>query len=178
MKKLLWLIMILCLPISMTKKALAQEQVVEIMAPVEASGEVFMVAPEKIMILASFTGIVYGQDKQRFLDDLIVSCPAVQRIDKKSGISESTGHCTFTGIDPNDVIYSEWKCTDYLGECKGPFTITRGTGKFNGISGSSQISMRSALTETSQNQVSGTFVSGAVGLARWTDLKYKIPEKK
>jgi hypothetical protein len=39
--------------------ARGEERTVQAMAPLQGSGEVFVVAPEKFMILVSFTGIMY-----------------------------------------------------------------------------------------------------------------------
>jgi hypothetical protein len=60
----------------------------ELLKEMLASGEVFAVAPDKMMILASFTGIMYVQDKESSLNGVIARCPAVQRIDMKLGSSE------------------------------------------------------------------------------------------
>jgi hypothetical protein len=52
--------------------ALGEERTVQAMAPWQGSGEVFVVAPEKLMILGSFTGIMYLQGQQGALDSVVM----------------------------------------------------------------------------------------------------------
>jgi hypothetical protein len=58
--------------------ALGEERTVQAMALWQGSSEVFAVAPEKLMILGSFAGIMYLQGTQSALDAVVILCPAVQ----------------------------------------------------------------------------------------------------
>ena len=162
--------------VSASHVALGEERTVQAMAPWQGSGEVFVVAPEKLMILASFTGIMYLQGTQGALDALVMLCPAVQTLDAKSKRAEASGHYTLTDTGDN-VVYSAWKCTGVQGACEGEFTLTGGTGKFAGITGGGQLIVRAALSETAASLSSGGVVRGAAGLAIWPELTYTIPSK-
>jgi hypothetical protein len=156
--------------------ALGEEKTVQAMAPWQGSGEVFVVAPEKLMILASFTGIMYLQGTQDALDAVVMLCPAVQTLDTKAKKAEASGHCTLTATG-DDVVYSAWTCTGVQGACEGEFTLTGGTGKFTGITGGGKFIVRAALTETAASLSRGGVVSGAAGLVIWPALKYTIPAR-
>ena len=156
--------------------AFGEERTIQAMAPWQGSGEVFVVAPEKLMILVSFTGIMYLQGQQGAFDGVVMRCPAVQILDIKAKRAEASGHCTLTAAG-DDVVYSAWKCTGLQGACEGEFTLTGGTGKFAGITGGGKLMVRAALTETAASLSSGGVVNGAAALALWPELKYAIPAR-
>ena len=135
-----------------------------------------MVAPEKVMILGNYTGILYVQANTGALDAALMVCPAVQVLDTKTRRGEASGHCTFTDGDDH-VVYSEWKCTGASGVYTGELMITGGTGKFEGISGGGPMLVRTALAETAASQSSGAVIRSTAGLAMWPELKYKIPSR-
>jgi hypothetical protein len=124
--------------------ACGEERTVQAIAPWQGSGEVFVVAPEKLMILARLTGIMYLQGTPGALDGVVMHCPAVQTLDTKAKRAEASGHCTLTDAG-EDVIYSAWKCTGVQGACEGEFTLTGGTGKFAGMTGGGKLMVRAAL---------------------------------
>ena len=72
--------------------AFGEERTIQAMAPWQGSGEVFVVAPEKLMILVSFTGIMYLQGQQGAFDGVVMQCPAVQTLDIKAKRAEASGH--------------------------------------------------------------------------------------
>ena len=156
--------------------AFGEERTIQAMAPWQGSGEVFVVAPEKLMILVIFTGIMYLQGQQGAFDGVVMQCPAVQTLDIKVKRAEASGHCTLTDA-ADDVVYSAWTCTGVQGACEGEFTLTGGTGKFAGITGGGKLRVRAALTETAANLSSGGVVRGAAALAIWPELKYTIPAR-
>lgn len=154
--------------------ALAQDRVVQALAPSQGSGQVFPVGPTKLMILASFSGILYVRGQDGFLDALPMLCPAVQVLDTTLKRGEATGHCIFTGPG-DDVIYSDWTCAGVPGACEGEFTLTGGTGRFQGISGGGKLVVRAALAETAASLSDGGVVRNSAGLALWPALRYRIP---
>ena len=162
--------------VTASQVAFGEERTVQAMAPWQGSGEVFVVAPEKLMILVSFTGIMYLQGKQGALDGVVMHCPAVQTLDTKAKHAEASGYCTLTDAG-DDMIYSAWKCTGVRGACEGEFTLTGGTGKFAGITGGSKLIVRAALTETAASLSNGGVVRAAAALAIWPELKYTIPAR-
>jgi hypothetical protein len=175
-RQLLWVMVTVGMLVTASQVAFGEEKTVQAMAPWQGSGEVFVVAPEKLMILVSFTGIMYLQDKQGAFDGVVMHCPAVQTLDTKAKRAEASGHCTLTDAG-DDVVYSTWKCTGVQGVCEGDFTLTGGTGQFAGITGGGKLIVRAALTETVASLSSGGVVRGAAGLAIWPEVKYTIPAR-
>ena len=162
--------------VTASQVAFSEERTVQAMAPWQGSGEVFVVAPEKLMILVSFTGIMYLQGTQGSLDGVVMRCPAVQTLDTTAKRAEASGHCTLTD-DGDDVVYSAWTCTGVQGACEGEFTLTGGTGKFAGITGGGKLMVRAALTERAASLSSGGVVRAAAALALWPELTYTIPAR-
>jgi len=176
-KRSWWVMVTVGLLLSASHVAFGQERTVQAMAPWQGSGEVFVVAPGKLMILASFTGIMYVQGEFGPLDGAVMHCPVVEYLDIKAKRAEANGHCTFMDAD-NDVAYSTLTCTGGHGTCEGEFTFTGGAGKFAGITGGGKLTVRAALTETAASlSASGGMVSGAQGITVWPALKYTIPVK-
>ena len=77
-----------------------------------------------------------------------------------------------------DVVYAEWTCAGEVGGCKGSFKLTGGSGKFKGVTGSSELLVRSALNVLVAGMSSGSVVRSATGIAMLPDLKYNMPNKK
>jgi hypothetical protein len=105
LRPFLWVMVTVSLLGAVGHVAFGEEKTVQAMAPWQGSGEVFVVAPETLMILASFSGTMYLQDKQGALDAVIMHCPAVQNLDAKANRAEASGHCTLTDAG-DDVVYS------------------------------------------------------------------------
>lgn len=167
-----------------SNSVLAEQGTVKAMAPWEGSGQVFEVAPEQLMVLGRFSGIMYlenGQENtqenaQSSLDTALMLCPTVQEINVATTEAKAYGHCIITK-DEDNVVYAKWDCTGVPGACEGEFTITGGKGNFAGISGGGKLLVRAALAKTAADLSSGTVIRGAAGLALWPELKYQISSK-
>ena len=172
-----WVMVALGVLASTNDAARGQTRTAQAMAPFQGSGEVFVVAPEKLVILANFAGILYVQGEPSPLDGAVMLCPVVQTLDTKSKRAEANGHCTFADA-ADDVVYSTLTCTGGHGSCEGQLVLTGGTGKFAGITGGGKLTVRAALTETAASlSTSGGLVSGATGVTVWPELKYTIPAR-
>ncbi len=152
----------------------AEEGTVTAMSPWQGSGQVYVVAPDRRLILGRYAGIMYIETGEGSLDTAIMLCPAVQTIDTATKESGAHGHCVISDGEDN-LVYSEWKCEGSVGACEGDFNITGGTGKFKGITGGGQLLVRAALVETAIDLENGSVVRDAAGLAVWPELEYKIP---
>ena len=152
----------------------AEEGTVTVMSPWEGSGEVFQVAPDKLLVLSRYTGIMYIEDKEGALDTAVMLCPGVDEINVETKKTKGRGHCIISDGE-DDLVFSEWTCVGVLGGCEGDFKLTGGTGKFEGISGGGKMHVRTALIEAAIDLSSGAVLKDAAGLAVWPELKYKIP---
>ncbi len=158
--------------------AIAEEGTVKILAPWESEGQVFLVAPDKMLFQGAADGIMYIEDGEGALDAVTFTCPGTNTIDVEKKTTEASGHCIITGGSEGDAVFAKYECKGKPGGCKGKFTITGGTGKYEGITGSGDMLVRTALVGLIADLESGSIVREAAGLAVWPNLKYKIPEKK
>lgn len=154
----------------------AEEGTVSIMSPWEGSGEVYQVAPDKLMIVSRYTGIMYIKNKEGSLDTAVMLCPGVDEIHVETKKTKGHGHCIISDGEDN-LVFSKWTCVGTLDGCEGDFKITGGTGEFEGISGGGKMQVRTALIEAAIDLSSGSVIKNAAGLAVWPELKYKIPGK-
>jgi len=157
--------------------ATAKEGTVQAMSPWQAQGEAYLVAPGKLEFLGKFEGILYLQQGEGDLDAALLLCPAVQTIDLGTGATQAAGHCIMTSAQ-GEMVFSEWTCSGTAGKgCAGELRLTGGTGPFEGINGSGEMVVRTALTGMAADLRSGEVVRGAAGLAAWPKLTYRIPER-
>ncbi len=156
--------------------ALAEKGTAKILAPWEANGQLFQVAVDKLQFIGTFEGIMYIEHGEGLLDAALFTCPSTQITEILSNKSQAHGYCTIES--PNgDYIYAEYTCDGAPGACTGKFTLTGGTGKLTGITGESDLIVRTALSGTTIDQHGGGTVSAAKGLAIWPEMKFEIPGK-
>ena len=151
----------------------AEEGTVKILAPWEAEGQVYKVGPAETQFIGEFGGIMYVETGEGKLDTAIFLCPAVQNVDHENKKTDASGRCHIVAAEGN--IFAEFDCKGVPGSCKGNFKLTGGTDRFEGITGSGEMLVRSALSTFMSSATSGETVQAAEGLAVWPALKYKIP---
>jgi len=153
----------------------AEERTVQIMAPWEGKGRVFLIGPEKLKFLGAFEGIMYIQDAKGALDAAVFVCPAVQEIDAKMNKTTINGNCLIK-TENGDLVFAELSLAGVIGTSQGTFTITGGTGSLEGITGSGDMYARTALGATAVNLESGAVIEAAAGMAFWPELKVNRPD--
>jgi hypothetical protein len=151
-----------------------EERTVKAMAPWEGQGKVFLIEPQKILFLGTYDGIMYIENDEGSLNAAVFVCPATQEVNAKDKTTKGKGHCIIKK-DESNIVFAKWECSGKPGGCEGDFTLTGGTGKFEGITGSGKVIVRTALVGIAANLSSGDVVKSAAGLAVWPELRYKIP---
>ena len=152
----------------------AAEETISMMAPWDGEGRIFQVGPDKLKFLGAFEGILYFQDAKGELDAALFICPAVQEIDLKTSKVKVHGNFIITGKD-GDQVFADYIGEGVIGSTQGEFTITGGTGRFEGIKGSGIMVARTVLGAMAVNMDSGETISAAKGLAVWPELKITMP---
>ena len=156
--------------------AAAEQGTAKILAPWEANGQIYQVAVDKLQFIGTFEGIMYIEHGEGLLDAALFTCPSTMITEILSNETQGHGYCTIES--PNgDFIYAEFTCNGAPGACAGKFTLTGGTGKVTGITGESDIIVRTALSGTTKDPQSSGTVSAAKGLAIWPELRFEIPGK-
>ena len=145
--------------------------------PWEASGHVYSVDTDTLQFLGALEGIIYVRTAEGALDEGFVVCPGSQLFNIKSGKVSGEGHCMITP-SAGDAVYAKWTCTGDLRICTGTFNLTGGTGKYEGIKGSSELLVRSSLDELIVGMPSGSVIRSATGITMLPDLEFSIPKKK
>ncbi len=153
--------------------AQAGEKALNVIMPWEGEGSIHVVGEEKILFSGEFNGIMYVEKASGELDTAFAKCPAQQEINASSRQASARGHCNIT-VSSDDTVFAEWKCDGELGACKGTFTLTGGTGRFKGVSGSSELLVRSVLSQVVIGMGDGSIVRAASGLAVLPELKYTL----
>ncbi len=97
-----------------------------------------------MLFMADFEGIMYVETAEGELDQAFVRCPAIQKLNVKTKALSGHGYCVIA-VSEGNTVYAEWTCEGDATGCRGEFTLTAGTGKFEGIKGSSALLVRSPL---------------------------------
>lgn len=155
--------------------AVAEEGTIKAMAPWGGQGYVFPIGDDRAYMVAVYSGTMYVEDSKGALHAGSIVCPATVEGNLKTMTKSAQGHCIISNID-GDRVYARFNCTGDMENCRGPFTVESGTGKFAGITGEGE--MVSQLESRAAVVVEG-FVparQAIEGIVWWPKLTYKIPE--
>ena len=155
----------------------AADKSVKVIMPWDGEGTLYHIGTDKIMFMGAFEGVMYVEKEAGELDAAFANCPAVQHIDVGKKSTEASGYCSIV-ISAEDTVFAEWNCTGRVGACKGTFRLTGGTGAFKGVSGSSDLVIRSVLNTLVAGMGDGGVVRAASGIAILPKLTYKQPAAK
>ena len=144
--------------------------------PYEGEGRVFQVAPDTMLFMGDFEGIMYVETAEGELDQAFVRCPAIQKVNLKTKASSGYGYCVIA-VSEGNTVYAEWTCEGDPSGCRGEFTLTAGTGEFDGIKGSSKLLVRSPLHALLADMATGSVVTTEAGLVVLPKLSYEIPNR-
>jgi len=169
---LLPLLAILLLAVSPVRAA--EQGTVQAIIPWEGKGRVFQIDTNRLQFLGALEGVMYLENSEGKMNEAFVQCPIMQVLDLESGVSEAIGNCEIT-ISPEDVVYAQMSCKGQVGRCVGKFVLTSGEGKFAGISGQGELSVRSPIRALAADLGSGALLRVASGLATIKDLKFSTP---
>jgi hypothetical protein len=154
----------------------AEQKSLQAIIPWDAEGQLFQVGTDTMLFLGSLEGIIYFETEEGELNEGFVECPLNQKVDMKTQTTLGSGHCMIS-VSPEETVYAEWTCEGRVGICEGDFNLTAGTGKLEGISGSSRIILRSPLRLLAIDMGSGSELRVKSGLAVLPKLSYEIPAK-
>jgi len=156
-----------------------EEISVKILAPWEGKGEVHQIGPDTLMFLGTYEGIMYIEtgDVEQPLDAAIFTCPATAEIRQFDDHVDVNGHCAMTS-STGDLAFARFNCKGGSEACSGRFVLTGGTGALEGITGESDLVVRTALSSMVEDAEAGTLTSSTKGLAVWPELRVRLPVKQ
>ncbi len=164
-------IFILC---SWASTAYAESSTISAVIPWQGQGQIFPVDVGKLRFLGALEGIMYVESAEGDLNEAFVRCPIVQDIDAADQSTSATGNCEII-VSPEDTVYAEITCEGIAGLCNGVFKLTGGTGRFAGVSGSGQMTVRSPIHALAANLTEGTLIHAAAGILQIPKLTVNLP---
>jgi len=154
--------------------SLAETSKLSAIIPWQGQGQLFPVAVDKLRFLGAFEGIMYVETAEGAMNEAFVRCPVVQDVDGSNQSTSATGSCVITA-STEDVVFAELECKGVAGMCKGEFTLTGGTGRFAGISGSGKMTVRSPVHALAADVSEGTLIHAAAGILQIPNLEVRLP---
>jgi hypothetical protein len=144
--------------------------------PWDGEGRVFAISPDTMLFLGSLEGIIYVEKAEGEMDEGFVRCPVSQKIELQTQATSGSGYCMIT-VSETETVYAEWTCKGKVGGCAGRFNVTGGTGALEGVTGSSEMIVRSPLRALVADMPSGSILRAASGIIILPELKYTLPSK-
>jgi hypothetical protein len=136
-------------------------------------GQVFQIGIESQEFLGVIEGVLYVETAEGSLDDAFMECSAKQQLHRGSNKTAAQGNCSIVQ-SAEDNIFASYQCEGTLGACIGRLTLTSGTGKFEGISGGSEMIIRSPMRHLISALGDAEDMTVANGLARFPSLVYTL----
>jgi hypothetical protein len=135
----------------------------------QGQGQIIETGTSRIALIGAFGGPLFVETSEGPAEAGTITCPLLLQIETTSGRQIGTGSCVFTATD-GARAFGDWDCTGvHLVGCRGTFTLTGGTGRLEGVSGTSTILFR-GRPERLRAQV-GLIGAESIGIAVWRDLK-------
>ncbi len=142
----------------------------------EGEGMLFQLEDQNAYFVGGYVGVmVVGNDKEA-LNAATMVCPATMEINLETLVQSGHGRCVLTDKDDNKV-YAKWTCSGTPTHCKGAFTFTGGTGKFEGIWGINEFFVKTDVLAFQQTGEPGLVKRAAAGEAVWPEITYQLPSK-
>ncbi len=169
--RLLMAILILC---GWSGLTYAETNTISAVIPWQGQGQIFPVGADKLRFLGSIEGIMYVETAEGEMDEAFVQCPIVQDVDATSQSTSATGTCTIV-VSTEDAVFADITCEGTKGICRGDFKLTGGTGRFTGISGSGEMTVRSPVYALAADLSDGTVLQVASGILQIPELQITTP---
>ncbi len=142
----------------------------------EGEGMLFQLEEEQVYFVGSFVGLmVVGNDKEA-LNAATMLCPATIETNLATMVQTGHGRCILTDKD-NNKVFAKWTCYGNPANCKGAFTFTGGTGKFQGISGINEFFVQTDVLAFQETGEPGMVKKAGAGEAVWPEITYQLPSK-
>ncbi len=155
----------------------AEQTTVRAVLPWDGAGRIFHIGTDTLLFLGAIDGVIYVETATGEFDQAFAQCPITQKLVVSTGQTSASGYCMITQ-SPEDTVFAELSCEGQVGGCEGVFTVTGGTGRFDGISGSSRMIVRSPLQALARDVGSGSELRVTSGIMLLPELTFTIPGKR
>jgi hypothetical protein len=141
-----------------------------------ATGSIQETTTDHAKFEGSLGGHLYVDTDQGPVHAGFITCPVVLEINVADKSQQGAGKCTITA-DDGAQIFAQLECAGFfLIGCGGDFKFTGGTGRFEGVTGSGPVMVRSNTRIFIEN-VKGTVDAKAEGIMFWRRLHYTLVAK-
>lgn len=153
----------------------AEENTIQAFASWQGQGTLVPMGSNFAVMVAALRGVVYIQTEHGPQRAGTIICPAVAEVSLADGAQTGNGRCAWTAND-GDRVFAEWTCKGrHLIGCKGDYTLTGGTGRFEGVTGGGPMVLRSEMGTIAAEASGEAIERTATGILFWPALKYTIP---
>ncbi len=153
----------------------AEETTIEAFATWRGEGTLVPMGSNPAVLVATLEGDVYIQTDQGPLRAGTIICPATADVSLDDGAQTARGRCAWTAND-GDQVFADWTCEGrHLIGCKGDFTLTGGTGRYEGVTGGGPMVLRSEIGTIAADASGQAIERSTTGILFWPALKYTIP---
>lgn len=153
----------------------AEENTIEAFATWEGRGTLVPMEPGEAVMVATLRGTVYIRSDHGPQRAGSIICPAIAEVSLEDGAQRSEGRCSWTTND-GDRVFAEWTCAGrHLIGCEGDYTLTGGTGRFEGVSGGGPMVLRSEMGAADADPSGLAIERTATGIVFWPALTYTLP---
>ncbi|MEM9386160.1 MAG: hypothetical protein AAGA68_13935 [Pseudomonadota bacterium] len=167
-------LLFLTLAIGISTPSSAEQVSLSIIISWQGKGQVFAVAPRRLRFLGAIEGIMYVETTSGDMDEAFVRCPIVEEISADDRASAGTGSCEIS-VAPGDTLFASMRCRGRPGACRGEFELIGGTGRFEGVQGRGQMTVRSAIHTLAADLSEGTVLDIGAGLIQIPALAVDLP---
>jgi len=164
-------ILILCAWSGLTSAA---TRTVSAVIPWQGTGKIDAIGTDKLRFHGTIEGIMYIETVEGPLNEAFVKCQIVQDIDVTNESTSATGDCTIV-VSTEDTVIAELSCLGMQGFCVGEFTLTGGTGRYIGISGSGKLTARSPVQTLALGPPENDDLQIYVGILQIPEFNIKQP---
>jgi hypothetical protein len=135
----------------------------------QGQGQIVDIGDQRVALIGAFGGPFYVETAEGPVETGTITCPVLMQIDTRTARQSGSGSCMFTAHD-GARAYGDWECTGvHLVGCKGIFTVRGGSGRLDGIKGTSTILFRGRPERLIDRP--GMVSADALGIAVWRDFK-------
>jgi hypothetical protein len=153
----------------------AEEETVRAVAAWTGQGWFFPVGAEEALFMGMLRGTFFVENSRGALDTARMTCPVTLQMHRVTGTQAGEGRCVLTNRDQHQV-FARWTCAGtYSVGCQGRFTLTGGTGAFQGITGEGELVMRGVIHELTLQPGGDSARETGAGIAVLPALRYRIP---
>lgn len=169
------IVVCLSMMVGLDGRALAEQNEIKAMAPWKGEGYAFPIENDQVFMVAVFSGTLFVEDGKGALHAGSIVCPGTVQADLQAQTKTGEGHCIITNQE-GARIYARFTCSgNNLESCRGPFTLTGGTGKFTGITGGGEMVSQIQVRQVTIVEGFESASQRGEGIAVWPKLSYNIP---